>query len=213
MIALSTAFKRALIGISIDDQKETFEIDANCKHSENILLSIDGLLNKMNKNFSQNNSFGVVIGPGSFTGIRICTALVKGFLGGGAKANVVTLTSFELMAYTYINKYKPKENFVCAIDALSGLCFVCEFDKDGKKISAEKMITIEEFQKETKCTVGLAEETLNCKIKITPTAEQLLELCCQKESIGKLSKEEDILPVYLRKSQAEASYEERLKKS
>lgn len=213
MIAISTAFKRALIGISINEKRETFELDANCKHSENILLNIDKLLDKMKSSISDNDSYGVVIGPGSFTGVRIATSLVKGFLAGDSNKKIVILTSFELMAYTYIKHNNPSENFVCVIDALSGLYFVCEFDKDGNKIGQERMIDKQEFKKITLPTISLSEEDLSCKEKITPTAGELLDLCLAKLSSKKLSKAEEILPLYLRKSQAEVSLEERLKKS
>lgn len=212
MIAISTAFKRALIGIEIDKKRECFELDANCKHSENILLNIDKLLDKIEKSFQENDSYGVVIGPGSFTGVRIATSLVKGFLAGEQNKKIVTLTSFELMAYTYIKHNHVENNFVCAIDALSGLYFICEFDKDGNKISQERMIDNDEFQKITLPVVSLSEEDVSL-IKITPSAEELLDLCMFKLSRENLSKTEEILPLYLRKSQAEVSLEERLKKS
>ena len=106
MIAISTCFKRALIGVSIKEKSQTFELDANCKHSENILLNIDKLLDEMEVSFADNDSYGVVVGPGSFTGVRISASLVKGFLAGNDNKKIITLTSFDLMAYTYINKYK-----------------------------------------------------------------------------------------------------------
>ena len=44
MIALSTAYKEALIGIDIKKQKAYKSLQANCKHSENLLLSLDEML-------------------------------------------------------------------------------------------------------------------------------------------------------------------------
>lgn len=212
MIAISTCFKRALIGVSIKDKCQTFELDANCKHSENILLNIDKLLDNMEVSFAENDSYGVVVGPGSFTGVRISASLVKGFLAGNKDKKVVTLTSFDLMAYTYINQYKPQNDFVCVIDALSGYYFVCEYDKNGNKISEEKMIDKEQYL-QLKQTVGLEEESVECEYKITPSAKDLLELSLNKYNANKFSKPEEILPLYLRKSQAEVSLEETTKKS
>lgn len=212
MIALSTAFKKALIGISINEKHDTFELEANCKHSENILLSIDALLEKMGQTIKENDSYGVVIGPGSFTGVRIAISLVKGLLAGDRDKRIVTLTSMELMAYTYINQYRPTDKFVCVIDALSGLYFVCEFDSNGNKIGYERMITQEEYDAINLTTVGLDEENVACTVKIVLSAEDLLSLCERKLKDGKFSKKEELLPLYLRKSQAEVSLEERLKK-
>jgi len=212
MIALSTAFKKALIGVEIDNKIQTYQLESNCKHSENLLLSIDKLLDEMNFSIKDNDSFGVVVGPGSFTGVRIAISLVKGLLAGDNTKEIIALTSFELMAYTYINQYRPKSNFVCVIDGLSGFYFICKFDKYGNIIEKEKMITQEEFDNLSIIKVGLDEESVVCDVKIEPTAKDLLKICKRKYTEGKLSKEKELLPLYLRKSQAEVSLEERLKK-
>ena len=209
MIALSTAFKTALIGISLDGCEKTFELEANCKHSENLLLSIDKLLDEMNKSIQENDSYAVVVGPGSFTGVRIAISLVKGFLAGDENKKIVTLTSFELMAYTYINKFRPNEDFACVIDGLSGLYFVCEFDKNGIQTGKERILSHEDYQNLKVKKIGLTEESISCDEKIDLSALDLLTLAKDKFLSGKLSKLEELLPLYLRKSQAEESQTKR----
>ena len=82
MIAISTAFKRAYIALSINGKEDYYELDEGNRHSENLLPEIDNLLQKNDLQLSQNHTFALVIGPGSFTGIRISLALVKGFMAG-----------------------------------------------------------------------------------------------------------------------------------
>lgn len=213
MIALSTAFKKALIGISIDDKRLCYEIDANCKHSENIMISIDNMLNKMNKSISQNEGYAVVIGPGSFTGLRIGLALIKGLLAGEKEQNVIPITSFELMAYTYIKNFSPKENFYCIIDALSDLAFVCHFDKNGDVLAEGKLLTKEEVSLLEGIKIGLKEENMEvADFLIEPSSEDLLEFALMLKQNKKEKNIKIIEPVYLRKSQAEVSLENNQKK-
>lgn len=213
MIALSTAFKKALIGVSIENTEKVFELEANCKHSENLLLSVDRLLNEMGKNIAENDSYGVVVGPGSFTGVRIAIALVQGLLAGEGNKKIVALTSFDLMAYTYIKQYKPDHDFICVLDGLSGFYFACVYDKNGQKKGVESLLKEDEYNSLNLFKVGIADENIHCDKKIELSAENLLSLCKEKLENGYLSKIEDLMPLYLRKSQAEVSLEERLKKS
>ena len=210
MIAISTAYKKALVGVEIDEKVATRELDSNCKHSENILPAIDSALEEVGKSILDNDVFGVVVGPGSFTGIRIASALVKGFMaGGGQKA--VTVTTFDLMAYSYIKNFSPKQNFVTVINGLSGFYFVCKYNNLGEKLQQEKMITKAEFDLLEDQTLGLEEEGVAAAM-VDPTAKELLELCNSKASRNEFVSVHQIIPIYLRKSQAEVGLEEKLKK-
>ena len=139
MIAISTAYKEALIAIDIDGRVNTSSLPSNCKHSENMLLTIDKMLDEMGKEFNENKEFAVVIGAGSFTGIRIGISLVKGLLAGDNDKKVVPLTTFDLMAYSYTKKFAPKEEFACIINGLSGYYFVCREDqRTGQRIRTQR---------------------------------------------------------------------------
>lgn len=207
MIAISTACKEALISIEIDEKTSFKSLNSNCKHSENILFTIDQMLYEMGKKISQNDGYCVVIGPGSFTGLRIGISLIKGLCAGEDKKNIVQLTTFELMAYSYIKNNDPKENFTCIINGLSGYYFVCEYSCQGEKISEEKMITKNEIEN-YKNLVGLKEENLG-DFQLSPNPQELLELA--KIQSQNLVNAYEIAPLYLRKSQAEADLENKKK--
>ena len=208
MIAISTAYKKALIAYDIKGKRGVREIDANHAHSENLLFSLDVLLDESGTNIKDNDKYAVVIGPGSFTGIRIGMALVKGLCAGGNNEKVVPITTFDLMAYSYL-KTTPKRNFVTIINALSGLYYVCGYDKDGNKVSEEEVVTKEGLEKFNDFDkVGLEEENL-CNILVQPTGEELLKLASQSEKNAVDSK--IIAPMYLRRSQAEDDLEKNLK--
>ena len=80
ILAINTAFLNANLGI-IADKNVRFEetIDAKSKHSENVLKTIDSLCKKAGVDINNIENLALVVGPGSFTGIRIGVALAKGF--------------------------------------------------------------------------------------------------------------------------------------
>lgn len=213
MIAISTAFSNALIALDVKGKQDFLELDASAKNSEQILPAIDQLLSKNNLEIKDNDLFGVVVGPGSFTGLRIGIAIIKGLCAGlRLPAQVVPISSLDLMAQEYL-KEKPEKDFLCVINALSGLCFVCEYDINGVKIGRERMITKEELDIIELVKIGLENENLVEKsVKLSPQC--LLDYALNKAEKGDFVDFRVVAPVYLRKSQAEAQLEEKnLKKS
>lgn len=210
MIAISSAYKRALIGVKIDGKEFERELDANVKHSENIMPALAEILDENGLSLSQNDTLAVVIGPGSFTGIRIGISLVKGLNVGQENQKLIAITTFDLMAYSYIKNSIVKEDFTCVINALSDLFFVCKYDKNGKKLSTEKMIDKKEFENLQGTKIGLEEENIT-EITVNPTAKELLSLAENKAKEGQFIEENKLLPLYLRQSQAEANLEEKSK--
>jgi tRNA threonylcarbamoyladenosine biosynthesis protein TsaB len=67
------------------------------KHSEKLMVSIDHLLKDGGLSIREIDVFGIVSGPGSFTGLRIGMATVKGFAQALNKP-VVGVSSLEALA-------------------------------------------------------------------------------------------------------------------
>ena len=214
MIAICSAFKKAMIAIDISGKQDYCQVDANCGHSEKLLPAIDFLLSRNNLTIADNDSFAVVVGPGSFTGLRIALALIKGLCAGQEeKIEVYPITSFQLMAYTYTKQFKPERDFVCLVNALSGKVFACRYSKDGLQIGQEQLLSQEQLESEQQ--VCLEEEDL-CQNKVELSPKELLELALIKKDQTQPVSVEKIAPLYLRKSQAEDDLERReqkLKKS
>ena len=201
MIAISSSTKKALIAVDIKGLRGYRELDSNCKHAENILKELDALLEELGLSIADNDCYGVVIGPGSFTGIRIALALVKGFVMAGEE-KIVSMTTFDLMAERYIKSEKVKNNFVCVINALSGLYYICEYDSSGCKQGEERLITLEELDKMQCDKVSLKEENI-CEKQVEIMAIDLLNIALSKAQKKEYTNENNLSALYLRNSQAE----------
>ncbi len=204
MIALCTATKKALLGVSINGKEACEELDANCKHSENVMLTIDKMLDEIDENIIDNDCFSVVIGPGSFTGLRIAVALVKGLIAGGGEKKIISITTSQLMAYSYIIEKKPKNQFFTVINALSGKYYICGFSPDGKVIEEDKVVEEEELNNLGTVKVGLEEEAIkNMDCYVNLHAQELLALSKEKLLKNEVINPQQLIPLYIRKSQAE----------
>lgn len=108
ILGVDTSNKVASVAIFDDNIKlgEKFSDDQKT-HSEKVLPLIDNLLKELNISINEIEQFVVCTGPGSFTGIRIGVALVKG-MAEGINKPVIGVTALEGLLNT-------TEGNVCAI--------------------------------------------------------------------------------------------------
>ena len=77
--------------------------NAGMTHSEMLLPMIENILSELGLGVSDIDMFALSEGPGSFTGVRIGAATVKG-LAFGREKPCVGVSSLEALAYNYINE-------------------------------------------------------------------------------------------------------------
>lgn len=207
MIAISTAFKTAELAIEINGKTCFRSLPAECKHSENVLPMLDQMLQEIDEKLQDNDTIAVVIGPGSFTGLRIGVALAKGFCAAHPNTQVIALASLDLMAYSY-TKQTQSQGFWCVLNALSDLRFAKQFDSNGNPLTEPQLIEKQLLDDLTDNIVGLSEENLYHNT-IQPTAKDLLDFAKLQQSKGNFSDYHTLSPVYLRKSQAEVGLEQK----
>lgn len=119
-------------GVAIcSDDITIAEYNVNFKktHSETLLPMIDEVLKTTETELSSLDAIAVTAGPGSFTGLRIGCATVKG-LGLATKLPIVAVPTMEAMAYNL----SECEELVCAImDARRSQVFTGTYEfRDAK---------------------------------------------------------------------------------
>jgi len=205
-LAINTAFMNANLALKTKDGKIILKnVDAKSKHSENVLKTIDEICQEAKIDVMQVNTVAVVIGPGSFTGLRIGVAIAKALGCVNKNLKFISCSSLDLMAYIIAKQKMCQSNFVCALNALSNLFFVGFFDKNGIKIKEEQMIVQEEFEKLDFPVFSLKGDLMGFNVKeIEISSNELLDFALFKESKNDFVECDDLLPHYIRLSQAEA---------
>jgi tRNA threonylcarbamoyl adenosine modification protein YeaZ len=85
----------------IDEYKLHGEVftDYKLKHSEKLLIIIDSLLKNLRMDIEDIDYFAVSNGPGSFTGLRIALATIKGFAIVANKP-IITVSTLDVLAHS-----------------------------------------------------------------------------------------------------------------
>lgn len=213
MLAINTAFMTANLALKTPEGVTVLkDIDAKSKHSENVLKTIDEMCMQANENVLDVGTIAVVVGPGSFTGLRIGVAIAKALGCVNNELKFVGMSSLELMAYIYVNNFKPKGDFVCVLNALSGLYFVAKFNSDGRKIEKEAMIDGDGLSKYDEQFVVLNGDLhLQNAHEIEIDCQSVLDFALKKEAEKEFVSQSNLEPVYLRSSQAEDNLKKNIK--
>ncbi|KOF57050.1 MULTISPECIES: tRNA (adenosine(37)-N6)-threonylcarbamoyltransferase complex dimerization subunit type 1 TsaB [Clostridium] len=232
LLAIDSATEAASCAV-MDDNKLLGEITFNYKkqHSVIIMNIIDYLLKNLKISIDDLDGFVVSKGPGSFTGLRIGMAVVKG-LSEGSKKPFVSISSLDTMAYSLAYT----SGIICPIiDALRNNVYtaIYKFENTNfNKISDYMAISVDDLIKVLKdynlpvTFIGDAvpkfketfEAELN-KVNFAPghlnlvKASGLCELGMNLMREGKFDNPLSSAPIYLRKSQAEREYESRTGRS
>lgn len=207
-LAISTSSKICSVAL-LEDDKPIKELNiGNLKtHSENLVPLIDELLKITNKSVSEIGLIACDVGPGSFTGIRIGISTAKAI----AEVNqipVVSCTSLEALSYNV------EADTICSlIDARNNQVYCGIFDKNHQLIkdylADDINVIIENLPKGEICFVGDGATLHQELLKGTYSQDnnihaQKIGICgFNKYKEGKTETADSIVPMYLRKSQAE----------
>lgn len=212
ILCLNTCFRSAEI-MAVGEKVEFERVDANCKHSEHVLPEVEKVLKRANLGVKDVDVLGVCVGPGSFTGIRIGVALVKGF-GFSRDLPCVAFNSFEVIAEQYFLNQSEAEEVVVVLDGLGGFVFVSKLGRKGEVLvepTCMSLAEMAEFIKQNSCEYVCHEDDKDKfalkSVELTQAAyENVLN---RKLLTGKTVSCAEISPLYLRKSQAEVELEKK----
>lgn len=211
-LVIDTSNKIASVSIFEDNKvlNEKFSDDQKT-HSEKLLPMVDEILSDENITIRDIDLFVVSVGPGSFTGIRIGVATVKGMVQALGK-KVISTTSLEGLI-----EMADSENVCAIINARHGNVYA-QVKHNGKLLEPdcraidEVIEELSSYEEEFIITGDATEEfydllnsKLSCKIfekKIEASSDIgrfALNRYYEDNSVAKIPHE--ILPIYLRKAQ------------
>ena len=94
ILIVDSSKKRASVQVVTKDKSMAYTLDETEKHSENLLYRIDQVLDALDLELADIDVYATIVGPGSFTGIRVGLSTIKAFNLVNNK-RLVSLNAFE----------------------------------------------------------------------------------------------------------------------
>ena len=218
ILAVDTSSKICSVAV-LEDRNVLDEINLNDgrTHSENLMPTIQLLLERNDLTLDDIDLIGVTVGPGSFTGIRIGIASVKA-MAEVKHIPVATVSSLQSLAK---NISKVDGTIVSLIDARNNNVYGGIYDNRGEGIGdecAESIDTIVDKIKLFKNITFVGDGAMinkgkiqrafyGQKVEFAEDNEQRAAntgiIAYEKYLSDSLESADNVIPLYLRKSQAE----------
>lgn len=234
ILALESSAKTASAALFEDERflGQYFQAEG-LTHSRTLLPMAEALIKNTDHTIKDLGLIAVSHGPGSFTGLRIGMAAAKG-LAWGLEIPAVGVSTLEAMAFGGIDKEGAL--LCCAMDARRNQVYNALFEiRDGKpcRLCEDRAIAIADLEAEllqrsrenssnSECLLlgdgaELCYNTLDKeKLSVRLVPEPLRFQCARGVALAARGKTpgsaQDLLPVYLRLSQAERERQARLNK-
>lgn len=223
----STATSASVAVFDDDNLIGEFFINTKQTHSQTLLPMAESLLKNTKVDVKDIDLFAVNTGPGSFTGVRIGVAAVKG-MAMALNKPCVAVSTLDSMAYNLLD---VNCTAVCVMDARCNQVYNANFKVDNgnvEKLCDDRALSIDELTDELKSVDGhivlvgdgaklcfdkMKDAIPNIKIasiqnryqKASSTALVALNLY----NNGKTLTAEELMPYYLRLPQAERELKKR----
>lgn len=226
ILALESSAKAASVALMEDENLiAQYSQCSGLTHSRTLLPMLEDMLKNTEKKIADVDLIAVAHGPGSFTGIRIGVSTVKG-LAWAAQKSCVGVSTLEAMAWHGASS----GGLICPVmDARRSQVYnaLFEIDDDArpKRLTEDRAIALSELEQELRADgrepllVGdgakltydyLTQAGLACRIAPANLVYQSAWGVGMAALDKKPGNADDLLPVYLRLSQAERERQERL---
>ena len=222
IIALETSAKAVSTAV-VEDGKVLASAYQNVglTHSVTLMPLLDGMLKNANLTMDDMDCVAVANGPGSFTGLRIGVSAAKGL----AWTRDIPCCGVSTLAAMAQNQQDFDGIIICAMDARRNQIYNALFEaKEGHltRLCPDRAIGLDEVADELKnckkckivvgdgaklCYTYLLEHGIECRLApeshIMQNAVGVGMAACEMVERGETVSARDLVPVYLRLSQAE----------
>lgn len=215
VLALDTCTESCSAALISDGKIYSEQADAPREHSQRILPMVDSVLSQASIQLQNVDLIAYGRGPGSFTGIRICTSMTQG-LALGQDLPVIGVSSLQTMAQAVFDE-QGGQQIIAAIDARMGEVYWGQFIvrnglvelKDAELVCSpdDVPLTLDVSQPIVVCGTAFDAYpnllTLSENISLAenvkfPDAKAMLALAKADFEQGLSTAVDDLAPVYLR---------------
>ena len=203
LLAVNTAGTSTEVALIDGSKIYSFRDDQYRHASAELLPAVDRLLAEAGMTLDDMDGFGVCIGPGSFTGIRIGLATVRAFCYATDRRAVAVNTG-EVLAY---NTTTDAESIVSLWDAGNGYAYAAAYEGGTmRELLPPKCLTIPEaeaFLKTVDEPFVVSTDTVMQSYGTVGKDFGLAAAVCRRAKSNDWLSYNALLPLYVRISQAE----------
>lgn len=229
ILAVDTSATAASVAVAEENKLiGEFSINTALTHSQTLMPMVDELLKNTGLSVNDIDAVAVNAGPGSFTGVRIGVAAVKG-IAFPKNLSCVSVSTLESMAYNMLGN----DCIVCSVmDARCSQVYNALFRVKGctvTRMTDDRALSLTDLKNELRninekvvlvgdgavlCSKFLGEELEN--IMLAPfnnriqTASSVAYAAFEKINNGETVKADELMPVYLRLPQAQRELNKKL---
>ena len=216
ILALETSTEICSAALAVGDWTEVSTLVAPREHTRHILTQVDDLLGKAGVDVSQLDAVAFGRGPGTFTGVRVATALAQG-LAVACGLPLLPVSSLAALAWNLWSERRTSPA-LAVMDARLGQVYWGMYEMDLQSVSVlhpESLSTPEELLERISSLPGgwqgvgsgwdlpemrpaLALGGVPPESGLRPDARAVLELARHDFRAGRLADFEQAQPVYLR---------------
>jgi tRNA threonylcarbamoyladenosine biosynthesis protein TsaB len=228
ILALDSTAIVASVALCRDEKTiASFTVKNGNTHSETLLPMVEAVLKSAGVTVADVDLFACSVGPGSFTGVRIGTATIKG-LAFSQNKNCLGVSSLEALAQNLV----PFDGVICPVmNARRGQVYNALFRYENgvlSRLCEDRALSVTELAAELAqmgepfalCGDGVA-EFHRLAPNATPTSVSTLledqsavsvaKVALRRANAGESGTDAELVPVYLRLPQAERERLEKLK--
>ena len=225
VIAIETSSRRGSVAVAEDGARvRQIELSADRRHTSQLLPAIRTLCGQMGWGVGEITAVYFSRGPGSFTGLRVAATLAR-MLHWSLGCEVVAVPSLEVIALNATSCEDRPARIAVVLDAKRGQVFGALFEQGGGgrlrtvdqaalRDPAEWFAAIER----PFCVMGdgVAVQRQTCaasgarvldESRWMPTAANVAAIGDRMLDDGMVCRSEEIVPVYIRRPEAEEVYE------
>ncbi len=228
ILALDSTAIVASVALCRDERViASFTVKNGNTHSETLLPMVEAVLRSANLKVEDIDLFACSVGPGSFTGVRIGTATVKG-LAFGQNKNCIGVSTLEALAENLL----PFDGIICPVmNARRGQVYNALFRYENGalvRLCEDRALSVAELAEELAekalpfalCGDGVEEFKRLAPNSAPVSVSALLEdqsaisvakVALRLANAGESGTDAALVPVYLRMPQAERERLEKLK--
>jgi len=226
ILGIETSTKTGSVAVLSEDAVVAqYSLNIEVTHSERLMSTVDRVLKDIGIAIADMDGFAVAIGPGSFTGLRIGLAAVKGLAFATGK-RVAAVPTLKALAWNLPHAAHP----VCPLlDARKNEVYGALYQYEGPRLltlMSETTIPLAEIANRITGTVLFTGEASRIyrqaleqafgdralfapRTACLPSAAAIAEIGLAMLQKGEQIDPDDLTPLYIRRPEAEVAWEKR----